>query len=115
MNANPHNPMPFKPEFRIRLNGFYVPSIRVQKAPDGGYDLAVRFDIDVQHEDKGIEELDLGWFIVQNRPDMVLQYRDETAWALLPTEVRHTSIDKGWSACEPQELIGILWTSGVLK
>jgi len=46
---------------------------------------------------------------------MVLEYRDETAWALLPGEVCQASTDKGWNRATPQELIGILWIAGVLK
>ena len=46
---------------------------------------------------------------------MVLEYRDETAWALLPIEICQASVDKGWNRATPQELIGILWNSGVLK
>ena len=115
MNADTPQRTNSKPEFRIRLNNQYVPNIRVQKARDGGYDLAVRFDIDVQHEDATIEELDLGWFVAENRPDLVLQYRDESSWALLPTEIKRASLDKGWNTCAPQELIGILWNTGILQ
>ena len=99
-----------KPEFRIKLNGIYIPNIRVQKALDGGYDLAVRFDIGMDHG----KEIDLGWFVVPVRPDLVLEYRDETSWALLPAEVRQTSTDKVWNACTPHELIGVLWNAGIL-
>jgi len=103
------------PEFRITLNDYYVANVRVQKAPAGGYDLAARMEVSVQNEDKSVEEHDLGWIIVDNRPDLVLRYRDETSWALLPTDIKQSSVDRGWNICTPQELIGVLWTSGILQ
>jgi len=115
VSARPQSPTSSKPEFRIRLNGFYVPNIRVQKSPDGGYDLAVRTDISIRDEDNSVKETDLGWFVVSEGPGMVLEYRDETAWALLSDEMKRLSIDKGWNACTPEELIGILWNAGVLQ
>lgn len=87
------------PEFRFRLNGIYLPEINVM---DGGKTLAVK-------------DRELGWFAVPDDPAMVLEYRDETAWALLPMEMCQASVDKGWNRTTPQELIGILWSSGVLK
>jgi hypothetical protein len=69
---------------------------------DGGKTLAVK-------------DRELGWFVVPDDPAMVLEYRDETAWALLPIEMCQASVDKGWNRATPQELIGILWNSGVLK
>jgi hypothetical protein len=30
---------------------------------------------------------EFGWIVVDDRPDMLLEYRDETAWALLPLEM----------------------------
>ena len=87
------------PEFRFRLNGTILPEINVM---DGGKTLAV-------------EDRELGWFVVPDDPAMVLEYRDETAWALLPMEMCQESVDKGWNRATPQELIGILWVVGVLK
>lgn len=107
--------MPAHPQFRITLNGWYVPNVRVQKAPDGGYALAVRTDVELQDDEGSVQEADLGWFLVENRPDLVLRYRDEDAWALLPLEMKQASVDKGWNSCAPEELIGILWTWGVLQ
>jgi hypothetical protein len=94
--------MPAKPEFRIRLNGVYIPEINVRRGPDGGNELAVK-------------DPELGWIAVDDRSDMVLEYRDETAWALLPMAMCQASVDKGWNRTTPQELIGVLWNSGVLK
>jgi hypothetical protein len=94
--------MPAKPEFRIRLNGVYIPEINVRRGPDGGNELAVK-------------DPELGWIAVDDRPDLVLEYRDETAWALLPLEMCHASVDKCWNRATPEELIGVLWNAGVLK
>lgn len=90
------------PEFRFRLNGIYLPEINVRRGPDGGNELTVK-------------DKELGWIVVDDRPDMALEYRDETAWALLPMEMCQASVDKGWNRATPEELIGILWNSGVLK
>lgn len=90
------------PEFRFRLNGIYLPEINVRRGPDGGNELTVKDD-------------ELGWIVVDDRPDMVLEYRDETAWALLPMEMCQASVDKGWNRATPRELIRILWNAGVLK
>lgn len=94
--------MPEKPEFRIRLNGVNIPEINVKCGPGGGNQLAVR-------------DKELGWFVVGDRPDLILEYRDETSWALLPLEMCQSSVDKGWNRATPQELIGVLWAAGVLK
>lgn len=94
--------MPSKPEFKIRVNGIFMPEINVRRGPDGGSQLVAMDE-------------ELGWFVVDNRPDLVLEYRDETAWALLPLEMRHASVDKCWNRTTPQELIGVLWIVGVLK
>lgn len=104
--------MTTKPEFRIMVHGFYVANVRVQKAPDGGYDVAVRVDIAIPNEDESLQDVDLGWFVL-GEADLV-EYRDETAWALLSMEMKQTSVDKGWNTCTPHELIGILWTAGIL-
>ncbi len=94
--------MPAKPpEFKIRVNGIYMPGIHVRVA-DGRNELLV-------------EDKELGWMVVDDRPDMVLEYRDETAWMLLPVEICQASVDKGWNRTTPQELIGVLLVVGVLK
>jgi hypothetical protein len=95
--------MPSTPDFRIRLNGVSIPEIRIQRnTPSGEIQLAVRDD-------------EIGWFVIHNTPDFVLEYRDETAWALLPMEMCQASVDKGWNRATPEELIGILWNTGVVK
>jgi hypothetical protein len=103
--------MPSTPDFRIRLNGIYIPEIRVQReTPDGEMRLAVRDE-------------DLGWFVIDNNehlwndalPKFALEYRDETSWALLPVEMKRASEDRGWNKTTPQELIGILWNTGVIR
>ncbi len=102
--------MSSKPDFRIRLNGIYVPEIRVKReTPDGEIQLVVL-------------DADLGWFVVDGNegladglPEFILEYRDETSWALLPVEMIQDSVDKGWNHTTPHQLIGILWTAGVLK
>jgi hypothetical protein len=86
------------PEFRFRLNGIIIPEINVR---EGGRELAVLTEY--------------GWIVVDERPDMVLEWRDETAWALLPLEMCQQSVDKGWNRATPQELVGILWNTGVLQ
>lgn len=107
---NAQSPTPSKPEFRIRLNGTHIPNINVRRAPDGlGMELVVKDET-------------LGWLVVDGNegvhkalPHFVLEYRDETAWALLTAEMKRASVDKGWNRCTPQELIGILWNTGVLE
>ncbi len=104
--------MTTKPEFRIRVNGTYVPEICIQredKDPKGYIQLVVKDHV-------------LGWFVVDDNkdihsglPQFKLEYRDETSWALLPVDMKQASVDKGWNCTTPQELIGILWNTGVLK
>ena len=92
------------------MNGIYIPEIRVKReTPDGEIQLVVL-------------DANLGWFVVDGNegladglPEFILEYRDETSWALLPVEMIQDSVDKGWNHTTPQELIGILWTTGVLK
>jgi hypothetical protein len=92
--------MQMKPEFRVRLNGVCIPEIRVQRAPDGGLEIAVRDAV-------------IGWFVITN--DCILEYRDETSWAMLPICMRQESIDKGWYRTTPQELIEVLRTARVIQ
>lgn len=83
-------------QFRIRLNGTNVPEVNV--FPD--YERPGRWKIRVMIEN-------IGWFTVE--PGDCLEYRDETAWLLLPIEMRRASADKCWCrAAHPQELIDIL-------
>jgi hypothetical protein len=95
--------MSSKPDFRIRLNGIYIPEIRVQRETPGGETQLV------------VQDDSIGWFKIDERPDWILEYRDETAWALLPVAMKQSSVDKGWNRATPRELLGILWNVGVLK
>lgn len=79
-----------------------MPELNVRRGPEGGNELAVR-------------DKELGWFVVDDRPDLILEYRDETSWALLSTEMCQASVDKGWNRTTPRELIRILWNAGVLN
>jgi hypothetical protein len=100
------------PEYRIRVNGVYVPEICIQrenKDPKGDIQLVVKDSI-------------LGWFVVDDNKDIhsglphfKLEYRDETSWRLLPDHLKQASVDKGWNVSTPEELIGILRNTGVLK
>lgn len=104
-------PMP-SPEFRIRVNGVYVPEICVQrenKDPKSDIQLVVRDEI-------------LGWIPLDNNEEIIdglpkfhLEYRDETSWRLLPDQLKQASEDKGWNSATPEELISVLWHVGVLK
>jgi hypothetical protein len=47
-------------------------------------------------------------------PHFVLEFRDETSWALLPQAERWASKDKGWNRVTPQELVAILESAGVI-
>jgi len=96
-------PMSSKPEFRLRLNGRFVPEIRVERAPEGDCQIAVR-DHDMEY---------IGWFVITD--DFLMEYRDETAWALLPVEMKRASADKGWCKTTPQEYIQILFAAGVIR
>jgi hypothetical protein len=95
--------MPAKPEFRFRLNGRFMPELRVERAPNGGCQIAVR-DEDMEY---------IGWFVITD--DFTMEYRDETAWALMPEEMRQESVDKGWCKTTPQEYIQILFAAGVIR
>jgi hypothetical protein len=92
-----------KPDFLIRLNGVYIPEINVRRSADG------------ERNELTVKDKEVGWIVVDDMPGMLLEYRDETAWALLPLEVCQASTDKGWNQATPEELIGILWVVGVLK
>ena len=102
------------PEFRFRLNGQIMPELFVQRAlvhgePIGEWQIAV--DID-----------EIGRFTIDDNSNMwdpalsqfVLEFRDETSWALLPQAERWASKDKGWNRVTPQELVEILESAGVI-
>ena len=95
-------------ELRFRLNGQIVPEIFIQRAmvngePVGELEMVVEVD-------------GLGRFTIDDNsslwdpalPKFVLEYRDETSWALIPPVERHTMKDKGWNQVTPQELVAIL-------
>ena len=95
--------MPSKPDFQFRLNGVFIPQIDIR-----------------QHEHTGelciaVRDPEVGWFTIDDGLKFILEYRDETAWQLLPLDLRCASKDKGWNRTTPQELIGILWVAGVLE
>jgi hypothetical protein len=102
-----------QPEFRFRLNGQIMPEIFIQPTmvdgePTGNYEIAVEID-------------GLGRFTVDDNahlwdaalPHFILEYRDETAWALLPQAERRSSVDKGWKTVTPQGLIAVLESAGI--
>jgi hypothetical protein len=92
-----------KPIFRIHLNGVYIPNINIRRTPNGeGNELLV-------------EDQEIGWIPLYDDDGTILEWRDETAWSLLPEELKRNSQDSGWNRCTPQELIGILWNTGVLE
>jgi hypothetical protein len=90
-----------QPEFRFRLNGEIMPEIFIQRAlvdgePIGEWQIIV--DID------GLGEISLDDNSTRWDPALsqfVLEYRDETSWALLPIPMRQASEDKGWCRTTP--------------
>jgi hypothetical protein len=104
-----------RPEFRFRLNGEIMPELFVQRAmvdgePVGQWEIEV--DID-----------GIGKFTIDDNsnlwdpalPQFVLEFRDETSWALLPQAERWAAVDKGWNRVTPQELVEILESEGAIK
>ena len=89
-------------DFCFRLNNTFIPKINVQRDQAGELQIAVR-------------DPEVGWFAIDDRPDFVLEYRDEASWELLPLELRRASTDKGWNRTTPQELIGVLLVAGAIK
>jgi len=92
-----------------------MPEIFVQRAlanrkPIGEWEIAVEID-------------GLGRFSIDDNsslwdpalPQFVLEFRDETSWALLPQAERWASVDKGWNRVTPQELVEILESEGAIK
>jgi hypothetical protein len=89
-------------DFAFRLNSTFIPEINVQRSPAGELQIAVR-------------DPEVGWFAIEDSPDFVLEYRDETSWQLLPLDLRRASTDKGWNRATPRELIGVLWAAGIVQ
>jgi len=101
-------------EFRFRLNCDIMPEIYIQRAlvdgePVGEWEIAV----DIDYLD-GRFTLDDNSNIDPALPQFILEYRDETAWDLIPLELRRTMQDKGWNRVTPQELVGILRAAGAI-
>jgi hypothetical protein len=100
------------PEFRVRVNGVYMPEINIRRKdrdPQGDVQLWVK-------------DYDFGWLHVDNNEDIhsglpkfVVEYRDEDAWELVPDDMRQASTDKGWNTTTAEGLIKVLWYAGVLK
>ncbi len=97
-------------KLKIRVNGIYMPRIKVRCDEDNNMDLLVMDD-------------QLGWIVVDNNEKLadpalshtVLEFRDEESWALLPDEMKQTSEDMGWQCTTPGELIEILQYAGVIR
>jgi hypothetical protein len=93
------------PEFRIRVNGVYMPEINVRRKdrdPKGDVQLWVK-------------DYDFGWFEVDDAndthgglPHFHVEYRDEDAWELVPDDMRQASTDKGWNTTTAEGLIRVL-------
>jgi hypothetical protein len=104
-----------KSEFRSRLNGDIMPEIFIQPVlvsgePTGEYrspsrSMGLAGSPSMTTRTCGIPAL----------PQFVLEYRDETSWALLPQAERRASPDKGWNRVTPQELVEILESAGAIK
>jgi hypothetical protein len=48
-------------------------------------------------------------------PKFVLEFRDETSWALLPIPDGQASVDKLWHRTTPHELVEMLESEGAFK
>ena len=103
------------PEYQFRVNGVIVSEIRVQRKlvngePVGELQIAVR-------------DTTIGWFVIDDNanlwdgslPKFVLEYRDESAWTLIPAIERSRIRGKGWKQVTPQELIAILESTGAIQ
>jgi hypothetical protein len=95
--------MPAPTEFRFRLNGRFMPETRIERSPEGRLQIAVR-DEDLEY---------IGWFTVSN--GFETEYRDETAWQLVPIPMRQEPVTKGWYQTTSQEFIEILFAAAVIR
>ena len=103
-----------QPEFRFRLNGHIMPEIFIGRAmvdgeSTGEYEIAVEID--------GLGRLtidDNSHLWDEALPHFILEYRDETAWALLPSTEKRASLGKGWKTVTPHELLRVLETAGYI-
>ena len=48
-------------------------------------------------------------------PHFVLEYRNETSWALIPVLERRMSKDKGWCTVSPRNLLKVLQAAGYIN
>jgi hypothetical protein len=104
-----------QPEFRFRLNGEIMPEIFVQRALVHGEPVG-EWQIIVDIDRLGKITLDDNSSLWDPAlPQFVLEFRDETSWALLPQTERHASVDKGWYRTTPEERVEILESAGVIK
>jgi len=102
-------------EFRFRLNGTIIPEIQVQNALIDGHEVGTL--------QIAVREWSIGWFTIDdnehlwddNLPKFVLEYRDETAWSLIPITERRLIKDKGWQKVTTQELLDVLESAGLIK
>jgi hypothetical protein len=104
-----------RPEFRFRLNGEIMPELFVQRAMVDG-EAVGQWEIEVEVEDIGRFTIDDNSNLWDPAlPQFVLEFRDETSWALLPIPDRQASVDKGWHRTTPNELVEILESAGAIK
>jgi len=104
-----------EPKFRFRLNGEIIQAIRIEYGASDGNSVG-KFWIAVRDED-------IGWFAIDDNenlwdkdlPKFVLEYRNETAWSLIPVIERQSSKDKGWTKVTTQELLDVLESAGIIK
>jgi hypothetical protein len=110
------NPIPSRqPEFRFRLNGEIMPEIFIQRALVDGEPVG-EWQIEV-------DDYVLGMFTIDDNSDLwdpalpqfVLEFRDETSWALIPQADRWASKDKGWQRVTPRKLVEILQSEGLIS
>ncbi|SRR6266496_808450 len=105
-----------RPEFRFRLNGEIMPELSCQRAmvdgePIGQWEIVV--EIDYLGGRMTIDDNSNLWDPAL--PQFVLEFRDETSWALLPMPMRQASTDKGWHRTTPNELVEVLQSAGAIN
>jgi hypothetical protein len=102
-----------KLEFRFRLNGEIMPELFISRAMVNGEPVG-KWQIEVDVYGIGRFTIDDNSHLCDPAlPQFVLEFRDETSWALLPIPDRQASVDKGWHRTNPQELMEILGAAGI--